>query len=309
MKQQPFDPGITQSYGGILHRIVNKDGSFNVHRRGTRLRDFHVYKFLIGLSWPRFVAVVLATFLVVSVAFTGLYLAVGAQALQGAQAGTSLETALNAFFFSVQTLTTVGYGSIAPRAIGSNVIASVEAVLGVMGFAFGAGLIYGRFSRPTARIVWSGQALIAPYQGKTSLQFRVANQRSNALVDLEAAVMLMTVEGTGEKHRRTYALLELERAKVFFLPLTWTVVHPIDEASPLFGKSPEDLARHAAEIMVLIRGFDDTFSQVVNARCSYRHDEILWGYRFLPAFHNDEDGHLVLDLAKIDDVQKAGSGA
>ena len=309
MKQQPFDPGITQSYSGSLRRIVNKDGSFNVHRRGTRLRDFHVYQFLIGLSWPRFVAVVLATFLVVSVVFAGLYLAVGVQGLQGAQAGTPLSTALNTFFFSAQTLTTVGYGLMAPRAIGSNVIASVEAVLGVMGFAFGAGLIYGRFSRPTARIVWSGQALIAPYQGKTSLQFRIANQRSNAIVDLEATVVLMTVEGTGDTHQRTYARLELERDKVFFLPLTWTVVHPIDEASPLYGKSPEDLAGRAAEIMVLIRGFDDTFSQVVNARSSYRHDEILWGYRFLPAFHNDEDGHLVLDLAKIDDVQKAGPEA
>ena len=309
MKQQPFDPGITQSYSGSLRRIVNKDGSFNVHRRGTRLIDFHVYQFLIGLSWPRFVAVVLATFLVVSVVFAGLYLAVGVQGLQGAQAGTPLSTALNTFFFSAQTLTTVGYGLIAPRAIGSNVIASVEAVLGVMGFAFGAGLIYGRFSRPTARFVWSGQALIAPYQGKTSLQFRIANQRSNAIVDLEATVVLMTVEGTGDTHQRTYARLELERDKVFFLPLTWTVVHPIDEASPLYGKSPEDLAGRAAEIMVLIRGFDDTFSQVVNARSSYRHDEILWGYRFLPAFHNDEDGHLVLDLAKIDDVQKAGPEA
>jgi inward rectifier potassium channel len=304
VKQQPFDPGITQSYGGSLRRIVNKDGSFNVHRRGTRLRDFHVYKFLIGLSWPWFIVVVLATFLVVSVVFAGLYLAVGAQALQGAQADTSLETALNAFFFSAQTLTTVGYGLIAPRAIGSNVIASVEAVLGVMGFAFGAGLIYGRFSRPTARILWSVRALIAPYQGKTSLQFRIANQRSNAIVDIEATAVLMTVEGAGDAHRRTYARLELERAKVFFLPLTWTVVHPIDEASPLYGKSPEDLAERAAEIMVLVRGFDDTFSQVVNARSSYLHDEILWGYRFLPAFHNDEDGHLVLDLAKIDNVEK-----
>jgi inward rectifier potassium channel len=305
MEKQPFDPGLTQSYDGRLVRIVNRDGSFNVHRRGTRLRDFHFYKFLVGLSWPRFIAVLFGTFVAVSAVFAGLYLAVGLDSLQGAQSRTALEAFLNAFFFSVQTLTTVGYGLIAPRALGADAVSAVEAMLGVMGFAFAAGLIYGRFARPTARILWSASALIAPYHGKQSLQFRVANGRSNAIVDLEATVVLMTVEGRGAGHHRSYAKLELERPRVFFLPLTWTIVHPIDAASPLHGKTAEDLAENAAEILVLIRGFDDTFSQVVNARTSYRHDEILWGYRFRPAFHNDEHGHLVLDLSKIDDVEKA----
>lgn len=306
--QLPFDPGLTQSYSGTLRRIVNRDGTFNVRRRGTRLRNFHFYKFLIGLSWPWFVAIGLGTFIIVNVAFAGLYLAAGIHTLQGAEGVTPLGTFLNAFFFSAQTLTTVGYGSMVPRAIGSNVIASIEALMGVMGFAFGAGLIYGRFSRPTARILFSTHALIAPYQGKTSLQFRIANQRSNAIVDLEATVVLMAVEGSGEAHRRTYARLELERSNVFFLPLTWTIVHPIDEASPLHGKTAQDFADRALEIMVLIRGFDDTFSQVVNARCSYRFDEILWGHRFLPAFHSDERGHLVLDLARVDAAEKASPG-
>jgi inward rectifier potassium channel len=300
----PFDPGLTEKYAGTLRRVVNKDGTFNVRRRGTRLRNFHLYKFLIGLSWPWFVAIVLGTFIIVNLVFAGLYLAAGIQTLQGAEGGTALGSFLNAFFFSGQTLTTVGYGSMVPRAIGSNVIASIEALLGVMGFAFGAALIYGRFSRPTARILFSARALIAPYQGKTSLQFRVANERSNAIVDLEATVVLMAVEGNGEAHRRTYTRLELERPKIFFLPLTWTIVHPIDEASPLYGKTARDLADRAVEFMVLIRGFDDTFSQVVNARSSYRFDEILWGHRFLPAFRSDERGHLVLDLAKIDAAEE-----
>ncbi|MGA2479972.1 MAG: ion channel [Spirochaetia bacterium] len=304
MEKQPFDPGLTQSYGGRLVRIVNKDGSFNVHRRGTRLRDFHFYKFLIGLSWLQFIGVLFATFVIVSAVFAGLYLAIGLGSLQGAESRTALEAFLNAFFFSVQTLTTVGYGLIAPRAMGSNAIAAVEAMTGVMGFAFAAGLIYGRFARPTARILWSARAVIAPYHGKSSLQFRIANQRSNAIVDLEATVVLMTVEGSGAAHHRSYAKLALERSRIFFMPLTWTIVHPIDQSSPLYGKTAEDLAASSAEILVLIRGFDDTFSQVVNARTSYRHDEILWGYRFRPAFHNDEHGHLVLDLSKIDDVEK-----
>jgi inward rectifier potassium channel len=304
MKQQPFDPGITQSYDGRVRRIVNKDGSFNVRRHGRRLQDFHLYQFFIQLSWPMFFVVVLSAFLCITLVFTGLYFASGIGGLQGVPAGTRGETFLQVFFFSVQTLTTVGYGIIAPRGIGTNVVASIEAMMGVLGFAFSAGLLYGRFSRPNARILFSTHAIVSPYQGGTSLQFRIANQRANALVDIEATVVLMTVEGTGREARRVYARLELERSKVFFLPLTWTIVHPIDAGSPLSGKSAEELSTGAAEIMVLLRGFDDTFSQVVNARYSYRFDEILWGYKFAPAFHNDENGHLVLDLAKMDDVNK-----
>jgi inward rectifier potassium channel len=299
-QDQSFDPGITQRYGGQLERIVNRDGSFNVRRRGTRLRDFHFYQFMVSLSWPAFIGIVFGTFVAVNLVFAGLYFAVGIHTLQGVEGGTRLGTFLNAFFFSVQTLTTVGYGAMVPHAVGSNLVASVEAMMGVMGFAFIAGLFYGRFSRPTARILFSSLSLVTPYKGKTSLQFRIANQRSNALVDLQATVLYMSVEGSGDAHRRNYVRLELERPDVYFLPLTWTVVHPIDESSPLYGKSPQDLADHAVELMVLIKGFDDTFSQVVNARYSYRFDEILWGARFLPAFHNDDNGHLVLDLQRID---------
>ena len=303
--QHQFDPGLTQSYGGRLRRLVNKDGSFNVHRRGVGPRDFHFYQFLLSLSWPAFIAIVLVAFVIANLFFTGLYCAVGIQTLRGAESHSAGESFLNAFFFSVQTLTTVGYGSIVPKVVSSNVIASIEAVLGVMGFAFGAGLLYGRFSRPSAKILFSSRALIAPYRGKTGLQFRVANQRANALLDLEATVVLMSVEGEGESHRRSYAKLELERSLVYFLPLTWTIVHPIDEKSPLYGKTAQDLDDRAVEILVLIRAFDDTFSQVVNAQCSYRYDEILWGKKFVPAFRNDEHGHLELDLARIDDIETA----
>jgi inward rectifier potassium channel len=304
MKSQPFDPGITQSYDGRLRRIVNRDGTFNVRRVGRRLQDLHLYQFFVRLSWPVFMAVVLAGFLALSAAFTGLYFAAGTDGLQGIPAGSPFMTFLHVFFFSVQTITPVGYGAISPSGIGDNVVASIEAMTGVLGFAFSAGLLYGRFSRPNARILFSSNALMAPYQGGTSLQFRVANQRNNALVDIEATLVLMTVEGTGADARRVYRKLELERPSVFFLPLTWTVVHPIDAGSPLSGMTAEALAAEAAEIMVLIRGFDDTFNQVVNARFSYRYDEILWGYRFRPAFHNDENGALVLDLAKMDDTYK-----
>jgi inward rectifier potassium channel len=303
VKQQPFDPGITQRYDGSIDRIVNRDGSFNVNRRGGRLRDFHFYQFLIGLSWPAFVGMILAAFVAANIVFTGLYLAAGIGGLQGIERDSL--TTLHVFFFSVQTLTTVGYGTIAPRGIGADVIASIEAMLGVLGLAFSAALLYGRFARPVPRITFSTHAVVAPYQGGTGLQLRLANIRRNAIVDLEATLVYMAVEGTGTAARRTYARLELERPTVYFLPLTWTIVHPIDKDSPFFGLDAAALAERSAEVLVIIRGFDDTFNQVINARCSYRFDEILWGWRFEPAFHNDERGHLVLDLEGISSVSRA----
>ncbi|HVP19018.1 MAG TPA: ion channel [Spirochaetia bacterium] len=306
LNQQPFDPGITQTYTGELRRIVNRDGSFNVRRRGRSLRDVHVYQLLVSMSWTKFMGLVLAVYAAVNFVFAGLYLAAGLQNLSGAEASTRIESLLNAFFFSVQTLTTVGYGAMSPKGITTNIIASVEAMMGVLGFAFAAGILYGRFSRPSARILFSDQAIIAPFRDGMSLQFRIANRRSNAIVNLEATVLLMTVEWEGTEHKRKYLRLELERPNVYFLPLTWTIVHPIDASSPLSGLAKEQFAERSVELLVLITGFDDSFSQVVNARTSYRWDEIVWGARFLPAFHADEAGELVLDLARINDTVPTG---
>ena len=306
LNRDQFDPGITQSYTGELRRVLNRDGSFNVHRRGWSLKDLHIYQLLLSLSWPAFMALILALFVAVNVVFAGLYIAAGLENLAGAQASTHVESVLNAFFFSVQTLTTVGYGAISPKGITTNAIASVEAMLGVMGFAFAAGLLYGRFSRPSARILFSSKALMAPFHDGMSLQFRIANRRSNAIVNLDATVLLMTVEWEGGQHKRRYSRLQLERSTVYFLPLTWTIVHPINETSPLLGFNRDQLAERSAEILVLITGFDDSFNQVVNARTSFLWNEIVWGARFVPAFHADDRGELVLDLNKIDDMVPTG---
>jgi inward rectifier potassium channel len=135
-----------------------------------------------------------------------------------------------------------------------------------------------------------------------SLQFRVVNRRPNSLMELEARVMLMTVEMADGRPKRTYNLLRLERERVLFLPLTWTIVHPIDAESPLWGKTPEDLARLQAETLILIKAYDDTFSQAVHARYSYRHDEIAWDRRFAPAFFVDPKGDLVVELRKVGEL-------
>src|SRR6185369_4499935 len=174
---------------------------------------------------------------------------------------------------------------------------SFESLVGVLGFAIATGLLFGRFSRPSARIGFSENMAAAPYQGGTSLQFRIVNRRRNSLMELEARMMLMTVVQQDGLPKRVYQLLKLEREKVIFFPLTWTVVHPIDEESPLHGKTAEDLELLQAEVLILIKGYDDTFSQTVLARRSYRHDEILWGWRFASAFFVDQEGALVLEVS------------
>jgi len=305
MKQESFDPGLTTQFGGVLRRAINKDGSFNVHRKGMRWRDSNLYLSLIDTTWPRFLAAVAAAFLLINIVFAWIYMLLGIEHLTGLE--PEMSPFLNAFFFSIHTLTTVGYGNVYPRGVGANLVSAIEAATGLMVFAIATGLLYGRFSRPSARILFSDHMLLAPYQDGTSLQFRITNARSNVLMDLEARVLLMTVDPVDGQLKRDFVDLPLERRHVYFFPLTWTIVHPIDSASPLFGKTAEDLARTSTEILILIQGFDDTFSQTVHAQYSYRHDEIVWGAKFVPAFSIDPGGDLVLDVNRIDELKMVSS--
>ena len=300
MQTPTFDPGLTQQFSAPLRRAINKDGSFNVHRRGTTWRDTHPYLYLINAPWSVFLAIIFATYVLVNTIFALVYFALGPNQLQGGtEAATTLDMFLNAFFFSAHTLTTVGYGSISPRGVEANILAAIEAMVGLMGFALATGLLFGRVSRPSARIGFSEKMLVAPYLDGASLQFRIVNQRANTLMELEAKVLLMTVENAQDPAPRKYKPLRLERESVYFFPLTWTIVHPIDRESPLYGLSGADLENLQAEFLILIKGFDDTFSQTVHARYSYRYDEIAWDARFTPAFQIDEHGDIVLDVDRV----------
>jgi inward rectifier potassium channel len=304
VKHQAFDPGLTQKYDGTLRRAINKDGSFNIHRKGARLQDLNFYQFLIRIPWLGFHAIVLGTYVLLNSFFALLYLSLGTENLQGADVTTPLQSFLSAFFFSVHTFTTVGYGTLAPKSIGVNIVASFEAITGLMSFALATGLLYGRFSKPNIRIRFTDNALIAPYKGGTSFQFRIENMRNNNLMELEAKILLMTVDRSGRQPIRRYDQLVLERESVYFFPLPWTIVHPIDKESPMHGKTAEDLAAVQAEFLILIKGFDDTFSQTVHARYSYRYDELIWGAKFLPAFQIDEHGDVVLHLDNINLMER-----
>jgi inward rectifier potassium channel len=294
-----FDPGLTQQYTGGLKRAINRDGNFNVRRRNGNWRDSHPYLYLISASWPKFIIIVGAAFLVMNTLFAICYFGAGIHHLKNVEGATRFETFLNAFFFSAHTLTTVGYGNMWPVGPWANFVAALEALAGVLGFAIVTGLMFGRFSRPSARFGFSQNALIAPYMGGTSLQFRVANRRSNNIINVDARVLLMTVEVCDGVPQRRFATLELERTEILFFALTWTVVHPITKKSPLCGKTARDLEGQQTEIIILMRGFDDTFGQNVHARYSYRYDEIAWGERFAPAFEVEPSGDLLIDLERI----------
>jgi inward rectifier potassium channel len=302
MDKPSFDPGFTEKYRGDLKRIINPDGQFNVRRRGTSWRDVHPYLFMINASWPVFLALIFAGFLIANVVFAFIYMGIGVEHLEGADLNSPLTRFLSAFFFSAQTLTTVGYGRISPGGIGANLVAACQALLGLMAFAIATGLLFGRFSRPAARLAFSRQMVVAPYQSGKALQFRVANRRTNNLMEVEARILLMTVEDSDRGRIRKYKPLTLERSNVQFLPLTWTVVHPIDETSPLKSEDAKSLARQEAEFLILVKGFDDTFFQTVHVRYSYRYDEVVWGARFVPAFEPDERGAMVLDLSRLSEM-------
>ena len=302
MQKPSFDPGLTQQFSAPLSRMINQDGSFNVRRRGGTWRDFHPYLRLINMGWLPFLVTLFLGYLTVNTIFAAAYYALGTNQLQGIMAPTPGGRFLDAFFFSSHTLTTVGYGNISPRGIGANFLAAFESLVGVLGFAVATGLLFGRVSRPSARIGFSDNLLIAPYQEGMALEFRAVNRRPNSLMELEATVMLMTVRSENGDPKRRYDVLRLERSRVTFFPLTWTVVHPIETDSPLYGLGAADLRRLQAEVLILIKGYDDTFNQTVLARHSYRHDEILWGRRFAPAFYVDGQGELVLEVWKVGEI-------
>jgi inward rectifier potassium channel len=305
MEKPTFDPGLTQQYTGALKRTINKDGQFNVRRTGGNWRDVHLYLFLINASWSLFMGLVAAVFVFVNLAFAGVYMAIGIDQIKGTEAPTTGLRFLNAVFFSAHTLTTVGYGNMYPNGPAANTLAALEALVGLLGFAIATGLLFGRFSRPSARIGFSNNMLVTPYQDGISLQFRIVNRRSNNLINVQARLLLMTVELVNGRLQRKFAQLALERNEIWFLALTWTVVHPIDENSPLYGKTAEDFERLQAEVIALVSGFDDTFSQTVHTRYSYRYDEIKWRAKFRPAFEIDSAGELVIEVDRVSALEPA----
>ena len=209
-----------------------------------------------------------------------------------------------AFFFSVQTLATIGYGKLSPAGHLANILVTLEALLGLLGFALATGILFARFSRPQARILFSETAVVAPYRGSTGLMFRVANERTSQLMEVEATVTLARLETKDDQRMRRFHELALERKRVIFFPLHWVVVHPIDESSPLFGVDAEALVASDAEILIYLTAFDETFSQTVHARSSYKFGEVIFNARFVDIFLEKANGIRGADLSRLSAIER-----
>jgi len=287
-------------------RLLNRDGSFNVVRAGLGVAgSLAPYHRLLTMSWWRFFGVVSLAYLALNFVFALLYVACGRNALIGAGASMLGGRLGQAFFFSVQTFATIGYGQIAPNGLAANIVVTVEALVGLMYQALATGLLFARFARPTASIVFSDHAVVAPYGDGRALMFRIANRRRNEIIQLDAQVLFSALDsdGTGGRVRR-YTPLPLERNSVTFFPLSWTIVHPIDASSPMAGKSHQDLVNAEAEILILLSGVDETFEQTVHARTSYRPDEIVWGARFRSVFRMDGREQLAVDIRQLHEIER-----
>ncbi len=297
-------------FGSVLadesqERLLNRDGSFNIRRRGLVRSPYHA---LLVMSWPQFIGLLAAVYVVTNVLFGAGYLLAGPDSIHGLTGTGSGSRFVEGFFFSVQTLSTVGYGQLYPVGLAANILMTAEAIVGLLAFALSTGLVFARFSRPTADIVFSDNAVVAPYRGEKAFEFRIVNQRQNEIIELRAKVVFSQREVPNGRAVRRFYDLSLERDRVTFFPASWTIVHPIDKRSPLYGLSPEGCRWADAEFLVLLTGMDDTFSQVVHARTSYKADEVLWNARFDDILQRPSDrGPLSIDVHGVHGVERMES--
>jgi inward rectifier potassium channel len=308
----PLDPNDPQlrdlGFGSVVSRdsrkrLLNRDGTYNVARKGLGFwRSLSLYHWLLTIPWPLFFALMIGLYLVTNALFATAYVTFAPYGLKAEPGDGMTNPFLRAFFFSVETFATIGFGHVHPVGMAANIVMTIESVIGLLIFAIASGLVFARFSRPQAHVMFSDNALIAPYQNITAFVFRLANERKNELIEVNAQVVL-TMFQEGEGSPRTFHALPLERTKVTFFPLSWTVVHPIDETSPLFGLTREEFARVHPEFLVLLTGIDETFSQTVHTRSSYTMDEIIWNARFKNLFRVGDDS-LVVDVGLLHDYEK-----
>jgi inward rectifier potassium channel len=298
MTRKYNDFGLGNKSNSRGYRAINKDGSFNIEKVNVpyfdKLSFFHE---LVTMSWTRFLFYVVIGYFLINIIFAGLYIIIGIEHLTITPPDNFIAVFSEAFFFSAQTITTLGYGRVAPVGIAANIVAAVESMLGLLSFALATGLLYGRFSKPISKIKYSHHAVIAPYQDMNAFMFRIVNPQKNQLYDVQATVRVSFKRPHSEL--RDFYSLELERSMVSFFPSVWTIVHPIDESSPLHGLKDVDFKSNEVEFIVMINAFDESASQPVYSRSSYVADEVKWGQKFI-YLGEVTDNVLKVDVSGLD---------
>jgi inward rectifier potassium channel len=297
------DLGLGEKASSRKIRTLNKDGTFNVLKKNIpfweRVSFFHA---LVTMTRLKFVGVVIFLYFFVNMLFASIYYSIGVEQLTGIERGGAFHDFLEAFFFSAQTVTTLGYGRVAPLGLLANSVAAVESMLGLLSFAIATGLVYGRFSKPSAKIQYSHHAVIAPYQGINGFMLRLINPNDNQLLEVTATITFSLFRINS--NLREFHTLDLERSSVMFLPNVWTIVHPINEMSPMLDMNIQDLENHDAEFIVSLKAFDESFSQVVYSRTSYKPTEIRWGHQFAYILDHTDSG-IGVDASRLDESQPA----
>lgn len=285
-------------------RLVNQDGTFNVVKTGGSIFEFSLYHWLINLGWLSFLGILLIGFMVVNVVFGLVYYLIGVDGLNAAPTVSEWDAFLHCFYFSCQTVTTVGYGYLSPVGKLTSLVAAIESFVGLMSFALATGILYGRFSKARASIHFSENMVVSPYRGIKGLKFRIVNKRKNHLIEMQAVVMYSHLSGVGDNLKRVYKQLDLEIDFINLFPLPWTIVHPLSESSPLYSKGVVDLAKEEAEFIVLLKGYDETFNQYVHQAFSYRHDEVIFDADFEPMFDTASSGKTEVKLDRVGTYRK-----
>jgi inward rectifier potassium channel len=282
-------------------RLLNHDGTFNVRRNNFGpFHPYNAYNTLLSLPIPRLLALMAAGYVATNLLFASLYWLAGPDALAGtARPFGRFEDCL---FFSVQTLATIGYGKLVPASRAANILVACEALVGLLGFAILSGLLFARFTRPTAKIRFSRNALIAPYRNGWALMFRLVNLRNHDLTDVHAVVSFARWIDEDGTRRRRFDQLVLERDFILFMPLHWVIVHPITEASPFRGFTQAGLAGADPEVVCLISAADETFAQTVHAKTSYDKSELAWGAQFVDMYLPDTD-RVAIDLDRLHQIE------
>jgi len=282
-------------------RLVPRDGVLRAVKIGQNrhyLTD--LYSLLMSITWTRLIAVIIATYIAANLVFASIYYFIGNGIANASQGSFS-----DMFFFSVQTMATIGYGNMYPTGLAANIIVVTEVLTGFAFFALLTGMIFAKFSRPTARVLFSEVAVICPYDGVPHLMLRLANQRNNRIVDANIHLLLLRRESSkeGTRMRRFHDLTPV-RSRLPMLQLTWTVMHPIDEKSPLYGMTGESLEETDAEIVISLTGLDETFSQTVHARHSFVAEEVIFGATFEDVLAVREDGRVEINYTRFHQVRK-----